>query len=136
MAVTCSVANILEPEAAADVTAIGSAATLTIYSGTRPASPDAAVSGATALATFTWSGAAATSANGVVTMNSVASVAAAASGTAAWARLASSSQTPATAGLFDFSVTATGGGGDITLPTTTITADVTVSLTSLTITEQ
>lgn len=130
MTVLASVA-VRTAEANADLTSIGSAANLTIYSGTRPATPDAGLSSNIALVVLTWTGAAGTAANGVITFTAPPSNTAAASGTASWARLANSSGTA----IFDFDVTATGGSGDIQVPTVSISAGVTITLTSLTLTE-
>lgn len=62
--------------------------TLTIYSGTPPASADAALSGNTALVAHTLAGFAAAS-NGSMSANAVADATIAASGTASFARIVS-----------------------------------------------
>jgi hypothetical protein len=107
------------------------AGTIKIYTGTQPATANDAVAG-TLLATITLSdpafGAAAT---GVATLSGTPlSATGVAAGTAGWARLADS--TGAT--VMDGSVTATGGGGQIELATTTISVGVTVQITSGTVT--
>jgi hypothetical protein len=115
-----------------DLTDAGPAAgTLQIRTGAQPASANDAASG-TLLVTFTMAdpafGAAST---GVKTAASVPRTATgAAAGTAGWARLLDS--TGAT--VLDGSVTATGGGGDITMDTTTVSVGLTVNLTGLTLT--
>jgi hypothetical protein len=73
-----------------------------------------------------------TATSGVITAASIPAASIANSGTAAWARIATS----AAAGVFDFSVTATGGGGDILLSTVTLTTGVTLTITSFTLTEE
>ena len=107
------------------------AGTLKIYSGSQPASANDAATG-TLLATITLAdpafGAAST---GVATLaGTPLSGTGVAAGTAGWARLADS--TGAT--VLDGSVTATGGGGQIELATTTISVGVTVQITSGTVT--
>lgn len=107
------------------------AATVKIYTGTQPASANDAASG-TLLVTFTLSdpsfGAAA--AGGVTLSGTPKSASAAATGTAGWFRLETS--TPGT--VIDGSVTATGGGGDMTVDNTSITSGQTVNLTGGTVT--
>lgn len=108
----------------------GSAGTLKVYSGARPASPDDGVGAATLLATFTLGNPAfGSSASKVATVNTVAGVTAVATGTAAWFRAANSAGTA----KFDGSVTATGSGGDLTLGSTSITSGGAVNLTGGTI---
>lgn len=107
------------------------AGTIKIYTGAQPASANDAASG-TLLATITLSdpafGAAST---GVATMaGTPLSGTGVAAGTAGWARLADSTG----ANVLDGSVTATGGGGQIELATTTISVGVTVQITSGTVT--
>lgn len=107
------------------------AGTIKIYTGTQPTTANDAVAG-TLLATITLAdpafGAAAT---GAATLSGTPlSATGVAAGTAGWARLADS--TGAT--VMDGSVTATGGGGQIELATTTISVGVTVQITSGTVT--
>ncbi len=119
-------------DAVVDLLDAGSGAgTLKIYTGSQPASANDAASG-TLLATVTLGdpafGAAST---GVATLaGTPLSGTGVAAGTAGWARLADS--TGAT--VLDGSVTATGGGGQIELATTTISIGVTVQITSGTVT--
>jgi hypothetical protein len=105
--------------------------TIQIRSGTRPATADTAATG-TLLATVTLADPAFGSAsNGVATMTDPASVTGAAAGTATWFRgLDSNSLT-----VLDGDITATGGGGDLTLNTTTISVGLTVDITGGTITQ-
>lgn len=106
--------------------------TIKIYSGTRPAT-GAALSGNTLLSTLTFQKPSAPApSGGVLTFSQItADTNAAATGTAAWARISDSTG----AFVMDMSVTATGGGGDIQINTTTITAGGTVAVNSATITE-
>jgi hypothetical protein len=103
-------------------TNVGAAATIEIRSGAKPATPETAATG-TLLATVAISGSF-TSTAGVLTSADPASVAPAASGTAAHFRLKQSGGTA----VLDGTVTATGGGGDMQLGSTTITTGVNVDL--------
>jgi len=106
------------------------AGTIKIYSGTRPATPNDAITG-TLLATVTCIDPAfGAASSGVATLADPASVTAAATGTATHFRAADSNG----AAVFDGSVTATGGGGDLTLATTSITSGLSVDLTGGTVT--
>lgn len=102
---------------------------LRIYDGTRPATGGAAT---TLLAELTLSDPAApAAASGVLTLSSITQDASAnASGTATWFRIVDSDGNA----VLDGSVTATGGGGDLQLVTTTIVATQPVQVTSFTIT--
>lgn len=101
------------------------AGTVQIRSGSRPASANSAATG-TLLATVTLADPAyGSSASGVATLTDPVSVTAVADGTATWFRVLDSN--PAT--CWDGSVTATGGGGDMTLATTTITTGLAVDIT-------
>jgi hypothetical protein len=107
------------------------AGTLKIYSGSRPATPDDAITG-TLLATVTCADPAfGASSSGVATLSDPASVTAVATATATHFRAADSDGNP----VFDGDVTATGGGGDLTLATTSITSGLSVDITGGTITE-
>lgn len=106
------------------------AATAKIYTGTIVATGDTAESG-TLLATVVFADPATGSASsGVITGTDPASVNAVASGTAGWFRVEDS----AGANVFDGDVTATGGGGTMTLSTTSITSGSPVDITSFTVT--
>ncbi len=118
-----AVAGLLDAEAGA--------ATVQVRSGSQPASANDAASG-TLLATFTMAdpsfGSAAT---GVATAASVPrSTTGAAAGTAGWFRGLDSTGATVIDGL----VTATGGGGDMTIDNTSIAVGQTVNLTGWTIT--
>ena len=107
---------------------VGSTGTLKIYSGSQPASANDAASG-TLLATVTmgaWGSASAGTAAGADPV----SVNAAATGTAGWFRAASSGGTT----VFDGDVTATGGGGTMTLSSTSLVSGNPVDITSVTVT--
>lgn len=103
-------------------TAIGSSATIKVYTGSKPATPETAVSG-TLLFTVTVSGSFSAS-SGSITCSDPGAVSPAASGTAGYFRVATSGAT----GIMDGTVTATGGGGDMQLGSTTITTGVNVDL--------
>jgi hypothetical protein len=103
-----------------------------IRSGTRPANPDTAETG-TLLATITCEDPAFGAANtttGAATISHPAPVTGVADGTASWFRAYDSDDAP----KFDGSVTATGGGGDLTLATVSITTGLSVDVTGGTIT--
>ena len=101
-----------------------------IYSGTRPANPNASITG-TLLATVTCADPAfGAASSGAATLADPASVTAVATGTATHFRAVDSDDTP----KFDGSVTATGGGGDLTLGTTSITSGLAVDITGGTVT--
>jgi hypothetical protein len=121
MALTIAVAS-AQAEGVALATNIGATATIEIRSGTKPATPETAASG-TLLATVAISGSF-TSTGGVLTSADPVAVAPAASGTAGHFRLKQSGGTA----VLDGVVTATGGGGDLQLGSTTITTGVNVDL--------
>ncbi len=108
-----------------------SAGTIKIYTGTQPASANDSATG-TLLATVTFGDPAfGAASSGVATLaGTPLSGTGVAAGTAGWARLADS--TGAT--VLDGAVTATGGGGQVELATTTISVGVTVQVTSGTVT--
>lgn len=108
----------------------GSGAILKIFSGSRPATGGAET---TKLAQLTFSGnIAGAAASGVLTLNIPPSdTSADATGTASWARITKADGTTV---VCDMSVTATGGGGDLQLDSTSITLGGTVAITSGTIT--
>ena len=97
---------------------IGSGATLCLYSGTRPATPDTALGGAVLLAQLTMSTPAApTALLGVLLFSGIAqSNAAVASGLCTWFSI----QTSANARVFDGDVSVAGGTGDLVLNSTAV----------------
>jgi hypothetical protein len=108
-----------------------SAGTISIYVGTQPAGPDTAPTGAL-LAQFTCSDPAFTVSGAVATLDVTPALtdSGRTDGTAGWFRIADSTG----AGVLDGKVTATGGDGQITLNTTSVTSGVPVEITSGTIT--
>jgi hypothetical protein len=110
--------------------AIGANGLLRIYDGTRPATGGSATNLLAELALGATFAPAASS--GVLTANAITQDASAnATGTATWFRLTTSGGTA----VVDGSVTATGGGGDLELNTTSLVSGGPVAVTSLTITE-
>ena len=114
-------------------TRAGNGALLRIYSGTRPADADTAPSG-TLLAELTCGTPFAPApSSGVVTANAITQDSSANNtGTATWFRLVDSAGTTT---VIDGDVTATGGGGDLQLVTTSVVATQPVQVTSFVITE-
>ena len=110
----------------------GNGALLELYDGTRPAT-GAAITSQTLLGTLTCGSPLASAASGgVLTFNALADDNSADNtGTCTWARLLKSDGTTV---LADFSVTVTGGGGDITMNTTAISAGQLLQAASATLT--
>jgi len=125
-------------DAAVDQIDAGSGAgLLRIYTGSRPSSPGDAATG-TLLAEFTLNdpafGDAGASVAGRADLDvdpAIADSSANATGTAGYARFADSDSN----GKIDCTVTATGGGGDVTLNTVSIVSGATVTITSGNITQ-
>lgn len=106
-----------------DVSAPGE---IEIRDGTRPVTANDAVTGTTLLATVVLANPAfGAAASGTAALTDPAPVTGVAAGTATWFR----GLDGAGATVFDGSVTATGGGGDLELSTTTISAGLTVDIT-------
>lgn len=126
---SASLANDLADAVDTAVNAGAGAGTIKIYTGSQPATADTAASG-TLLATFTLADPAfGPASSGTITLQGVPlTVAAAATGTAGWFRMATS--TPTT--VLDGSVGTS--GNQINLNTTSITLGVNVTITSGTIT--
>lgn len=117
-------------DACVDLTDVGGAGTLKIYTGSQNATAGALPAG-TVLATFTLPNPAfGASASGVATLNAVTTVQGSNTGTAGCFAITNNAGTSVLTG----SVTATGGGGDLTLNTTSITTGVDVDITSGTVT--
>jgi|SRR3954463_9018834 hypothetical protein len=118
-------------------TAFDSDGRLAIYSGSQPANADADVGAGTLLATLSFgSDAFAASSGGSVSANAITSdTDAAAGGNAAWFRIYKAADgatgSSSTKRRIDGSVTATGGGGDLTLDNIAVTQHGTVAITSL-----
>lgn len=128
MSVSLSAA-IAQASATAVATAIGSAATIEIYTGTKPASPDTTAAG-TLLATVALTGSFTVS-GGSLSAADPAAVTPVAGGTAGWFRVATSGGTA----CLDGTVSATGSGGDMQLSSTALSpaADVDLSSVSFTV---
>lgn len=111
-------------------TAVGTSGLIKVYDGTRPSTGGTAT---TLLGTLTCSSAFAPAASGgVLTANAIAQDSDAdATSTATWARLTTSGGTF----VLDMSVTATGGGGDLQLPTTSIVQHAAIQVSSCVLTE-
>lgn len=112
-------------------TALLNGGTIRIYDGSRPATPETAVSTQVLLAELTLNatafGAAASasaSANAITADSDID-----ASGTASWARVRTSGGTA----VADLTVTATGGGGDIEFNSVAFQADAQASISSFTV---
>jgi hypothetical protein len=120
-------------DAVVDRLDVGGAGSIKIYSGTQPADADTAPSG-TLLVTITLAATAfgSASAAGTATLASTPrSGTGAAAGTAGWFRAVSGGGL----NVFDGTVTATGGGGDLTVDNTSIASGQTVNISSLTYTQ-
>lgn len=113
------------------------AGVIRIYTGTQPAGPGSAATG-TLLASLTLNDPAFGAAvSGVATLDvdPALTATAVADGTAGWFRLLDSTEAAGSGlGIVDGAVTATGGGGQLTLATTTVTTGLQVAVTSGTIT--
>lgn len=95
----------------------GAAGTISIYSGTIPASVETAITTQVLLGTLTFAFPCGTITSGELTMAAITQDSAAdATGTAAWARVFDSTGAP----VMDLNVTVTGGGGALTMNTTSI----------------
>ena len=106
---------------------------LRIYDGSRPAGPGTAITSQVLLAELTCNASAfaAAASGGVLTLNAITSDSSAdATGTATWFRLLTSGATA----HIDGSVTATGGGGDLELSSTSIVTGVVVAISTATLT--
>lgn len=104
-----------------------------MYTATRPAGPDTAIGAQTLLAEFPCSDpawAAASTGTKALDVTPIPAATGLAAGTAAWFRMLDS----ANVAVIDGSVTATGGGGDLELNTTTVSVGLTLEITSGTLT--
>ena len=110
---------------------------LRVYTGSQPATPATTPSG-TLLAEFTFSDPAfAAAVTGSVALDTTPALTdvGITNGTAGWFRILDSTEAAGTGlGIVDGSITATGGGGDLTMNTTTISTGVNVTLTAGTVT--
>ena len=134
IAETLAIAN---ANAVVDALDAGSGAgKIRVYSGTIPTNPQTAVGAQVLLVEFTlgdpaFGAAGAVSGGALATANAIAAVNAVATNTAAWFRALDSDNTA----VFDGTVTATGGGGDLTIQSLSIVNGTEVSVTSLTYTQ-
>lgn len=107
----------------------GDNAKIKLYAGTRPATGGTAT---TLLGTFNCANPLGSVSAGVLTFGSVAADSSAdATGVATWARLETRTGTH----VMDLSVTATGGGGDLTMDNPSVTIGATLTPASITITD-
>jgi len=114
-------------------TRAGNGALLRIYSGTRPANADTAPSGTLLAELVCGTPFAPAASSGVLTANAITQDSSAdATGTATWCRLTNSAGSTT---VLDGDVTVTGGGGDLQLVNTSLTAGQPVQVTSFVITE-
>ena len=108
-----------------------SGGTVKVYDGTRPATPDTAITSQALLAPFTLGSPAGTVTLGVWTAEPIASALVSADGSATWARIADSSG----AVIADADVGATGSGALMILNNTSLVSGGYVSVVSFTLTE-
>lgn len=125
---------VLRRNAAVDaiLSVLDAGGTIDIRTGAQPATADDAASG-TLLATYTLAAPAfGDAATGTATLDAtpILTTTGLAAGTAGWARAKDGSGVT----VMDGSVTATGGGGDFTVTTTTVSVGLTVRLTAGTVT--
>ncbi len=114
-----------------------SAAKLRVYTGSQPAGPGTAASGTLLLEVTLNDPSFGSAPNGTITaaQSPALSGTAVANGTAGWFRILDSTEAGSTGlGVLDGSVTATGGGGDCQLSTTSLSTGLSVSITSITVT--
>jgi hypothetical protein len=117
-------------QAAAISTLVGTSAKLAIYSGSQPASVATAASG-TKLAELTCnSGAFGDAATGALTLRAITSATISSTGTAGYFRISTSGGTA----VIDGAVTATGGGGELELSSTSLVSGASISISSAVIT--
>lgn len=113
------------------VTALCNSGFIEVYSGTRPATPDTALSGNTLLVTLTFGATAfGAGSSGVATANAITSGTVASTGTAAWARVY---KTDGTTVVGDCNVGTS--GSDINFPSLSFVTGEVVSCSSLTLTQ-
>lgn len=131
MANNFDISNAAASAAANAVTALVNGGTLRIYAGTKPAGPDTALSGATLLASLSFSATAfGAASNGVATANSITAATASNGGTASFFRAFASNGSTA---VFDGEVGTS--GSDLNLNSTNISSGAEVSVTSFTYTQ-
>lgn len=135
--ISAALRNAMADLPAAHIDSGSGAGHLRIYTGTQPANPFTAPSG-TLLCDITLNDPSFDAAvSGVANLDVTPAVSGTgvAAGTAGWARFLTSTEAASTGlGVLDGSVTATGGGGDVTVNTTTVSVGLTVSVTSASLT--
>jgi len=125
-------ATLRTARATAIATEAGTGAQIKLYTGVVNAAGVGTAPAGTLLGTLTVAGAFGVGSGGVLTFGTVTSdTSADAGGTAGCFRVV---KADGTTGVLDGTVTATGGGGDMTLNTTTVTAGGTIAISSGTIT--
>lgn len=116
---------------ALDIGGTGSRATIKVYTGSIPATPETNVTSQTLLGTLTCNYPMASESSGLLTWGTITQDSAAdATGTANWARMS----TGGGVACVDLDVTATGAGGALQMNTTSIVAGGPISITALTLT--
>lgn len=114
-----------------DIDSGAGAGLIKVYTGTKPAGPDTAITSQVLLGTLTCSDPCGTVTTGVLTFSAITQDASAdATGTAAWARVTTS----AGDAVADVSITTSGGGGDLIMNTVSVVSGGPISISSLTIT--
>ena len=111
---------------------------LRIYTGSQPAGPGTTATGTLLLDIALNDPSFGSASNGTITaaQSPALSGTASATGTAGWFRILDSTEAGSTGlGVLDGAVTATGGGGDCQLSTTSLSSGLTVSVTSITVTQ-
>src|SRR5574337_1909874 len=117
MTVATSVRTTLATAIGNAIDAGAGAGTIKVYTGTKPASPDTAITSQTLLGTLTCSDPCGSVTSGVLTFSSITQDSSAdATGTASWVRIADSSGTA----VVDLAVGTSGGGGDLIMNTVTV----------------
>jgi hypothetical protein len=131
MKVNDSVANGFATDFLAALDAGAGASVIKFYDGTKPAGPDTAITTQTLGGTLTCSDPAGTISGRVLTLSAITEDSAAdASITTTWAR----HETGDGVAIADYTVTATGDGGEIELNTVSIVAGGPIQITSFTVT--
>lgn len=131
MRLSTNAANAVLSALLAQLDAGSGPATIKIYSGTMPATPNTAISSQVLLGTLTCSDPSGSVAAKTLTFSTISDdISADADGTATWARLADSTG----AAVIDVDVTSTAGSGTIKLNTVAIRAGGPIKITSFVIT--
>lgn len=116
---------------ALDIGGTGSRATIKVYTGSMPATPETAVTSQTLLGTLTCAYPLGSESSGLLTWDTITQDSAAdATGTATWARMS----TGGGVACADLDVTATGAGGALQMNTVAIVAGGPISVSALTLT--